>query len=221
MIPRTKYFIILVVLISIVIGSCKSKPTPTAPVGGSSSDSSSSAEDSSGSALLIYDYSIKQPGAMEILVHVDIPVTIKRDGENPGKYIVTGSKDTTAYFVVYGKGGPKGGCTMNCDFPVAYPVKGNLKMIYEDEGINCQISTQFIGDFKLDQVKRYGDCPAAVTDVFDCPKLIMALADQHTYVFDKNNLVDIPKSDAGVLRQAEIKNVVLPIGLDDACKWGE
>ncbi len=220
MISRKKLFIILVVFILIAVGSCKSKPTPTAPVGGSSRDSSSSEEDS-GSALLIYDYSIKQTGSMEVMVHVDIPVIIKRDKENPGKYTVTGSKDTTAYFVVYGKGGPKGGCTMNCDFPVTYPIKGNLKIIFEDEGNNCQISTQFIGDFKLDQVKRYGDCPAAVTDTFDCPQFIMALADQYTYVFDKNNLVIKPKSTAGVLRQAEIKNVVLPFDLDDACKWGE
>ena len=221
-----KTFVLMMILVLILVVACDREPSPNRMIDRSSEDTSSGSSDESfptpedtenlGSALLVYSYLIENPN-VEVKINANVPVTIERDPENEGKYIVNGFNSVSATIkTAGGSGGPE--CWVHCDFqPILYAT-GTLT---QDFTKGCSINIKFEPDFSDANPSKYGSCPEVLINNYPCMSVIMSFADEHTYVFTKEVPYDIPDPNPGRDRRAEIKNVNMPGSLMGFCKWGD
>ncbi len=223
-----KYFIIIMVLVLILMGACRSDSAPNSSGDGSSDGSSSESADDLGptttpeqgdvgTAIVVYDYQLED-GLFNAKVKVEIPINILRDPNQPEKHIVEGSKTTTATLQIPGKNAGND-CFVKCEYMMDYDAKGKLTQHFQD---GCKIDLQFSGYIAVGtNPTKSGTCTAAISDPMDCSALIMSFGDSHTYLFTKEKPYDVPPAVPGSTRRADIKNVDLPGSVDEACKWGD
>jgi len=226
MISRKKSLFFIMVVFLLVIAGCDSDSTPGVLTSGSSGDAidesggdSSSGEADLGSAQLVYDYSIEDPRA-KVNVQAVIPVTIERDPDNPGKYLVNGFNQITVTQQIRGGSSAVGYCWLKCEYPVVYYATGNLTQDYE---VGCKISQTFSGEFDTENINKTSDCPVELVSPIDCVGFIVSFADDHTYQFTKEKPYDSPppSPNDSRTRRAEIKNVKMPQSLLFTCEWGK
>jgi hypothetical protein len=223
-----KFLIIIMVLVIVLVGACDSDSTPNISIDssedGSANDGAEAfptpeeSDGALGSATITYGYLAEDPN-FDLKLTASIPVTIERDPNNPGKYLVTGFNNATAY--LKNAGIDKGvQCWMRCDYqPISYAI-GTLTQNYTE---GCIIKVKFSGDFLLSTPSKSGNCSEPVYGLFKCEPLIGSFLDEHEYTFTKEVPNDIPKeSDNRKNREAKITNVNMSsLSIDEFCKWGE
>jgi hypothetical protein len=147
---------------------------------------------------------------------IDMPFAVNfAETDQGGFFDVQGINEDWVTFTMAAGGGPTGRCEFTCQVYLRWVATGSITMGEEGE---CQIPMQFTfvpqGDFILD-----GDCPQEAMDVIDCNMLALVMADPTTYEFLATDTELYVPSEAGVKREAEIKNLIFPEDMRGTCTW--
>lgn len=166
-----------------------------------------------GSADVYYHYHIENP---DLKFKIDMPFAINFAETDRGAYFdAQGINEDWVTFTMAASGGPTGRCTFTCQVYLRWVATGSIEL-GEDGG--CEIPLQFTfvpqGDFILD-----GDCPQEALDIIDCNMMTPILSDPTLYTFLGTDTELYVPSEAGVKREAEIKNLVFPEAMKGTCTW--
>ena len=166
-----------------------------------------------GNADVYYHYHNISPN---LKFKIDMPFNINfAETDQGGSFDVQGINEDWVTFTMAAAGGPTGTCEFTCQVYLKWVATGKVTLGTEGE---CQIPMQFTfvpqGDFILD-----GNCPQEALDVIDCNMLTPVLADPTTYEFLATDTELYVPSEAGVKREAEIKNLIFPEGMRGTCTW--
>jgi predicted small secreted protein len=214
MCTHRKKIILSLILVLLLLSGCGPNTT-TSPAGDDIDRQAATSQAGSGTALLSYTYLIEDPPIFKLMVHPNIPLSIE-PGESPGSYDVHGFGQTNATLEIMGGGG-SGTCMLMCDVPVLYIVEGTLEL--DEVNNDCNIPLTFSRKFDHEETIITGDCPTVIMENFECSILFETLIDPNTYTFTKEfRELDMPAA-AGVTLRAEIKNVIMPPGVEGICNW--
>ena len=214
MCTHRKKIILSLILVLLLLSGCGPNTT-TSPAGDDIDRQAATSQAGSGTALLSYTYLIEDPPIFKLMVHPNIPLSIE-PGENPGSYDVHGFGQTNATLEIMGGGG-SGTCMLMCDVPVLYIVDGTLEL--DEVNNDCNIPLTFSRKFDHEETIITGDCPTVIMENFECSILFETLIDPNTYIFTKEfRELDMPAA-AGVTLRGEIKNVIMPPGVEGICNW--
>jgi len=166
-----------------------------------------------GYADVYYHYHIQIP---DLKFKIDMPFAIDFAETNQGgSFDAQGINEDWVTFTMAAAGGPTGRCTFTCQVYLRWVASGSIAISEQGE---CEIPMQFSfvpqGDYILD-----GDCPQEGLDQIDCNMITPVLSDPTLYTFLGTDTELYVPSDAGVKREAEIKNLVFPEGMKGTCTW--
>lgn len=212
-----KRTICILLMVILVLVGCKTKPTPSAP-----EDTGDETTGEEGWATLLYEFSDLQENVWALSVRAEVPVIIERGKENPEKFVVHGSRGTTYYTQIQTLNPDYTPCFVNCDFPMDFYFEGELARVFDENNkVNCQFRLKNDYTYDVKDVKRYGNCPFNMVEIFDCAGafLISGGPPTNDWVFDKNNRVITPPMGPGQTLRAEITVTEWPEDMEDVCKW--
>jgi hypothetical protein len=215
MLIRSKALTLIFIMILLITLSACDPATGASPPGDDFENPAATAEAGSGSATISYTYKIEQPPIFKLVVQPEIPLSIE-PGENPGSYDVHGFGQAYANLEMMGGGG-SGTCMLYCEVPVLYLADGSVEL--DEVNNDCKIPIKITRKFDHEQTIVTGDCPTVIMENFECSILFETLVDPNTYTFTKEfRELDMP-ADVGVILRAEIKNVIMPPGVEGICNW--
>ena len=215
---RSRYLVFILLILVLILSACSPADVQEIedildPENAEPSEAQREQMAGEGSADVYYHYHITHP---DINFKIDMPFRINfAETDQPGSFDAQGIYQDLVTFTMAAGGGEIGRCMANCTVNLKFVAEGKIELGEEGE---CQISMNFSfvpqGDFLLD-----GDCPAQLMNVLDCNALSIVLADPGTYTFIPGDTELYLPSGAGVTREAEIKNLVLPAAAKGTCKW--
>jgi len=166
-----------------------------------------------GYADVYYHYHIQIP---DLKFKIDMPFAINFAETDQGAYFdAQGINEDWVTFTMAAAGGPTGRCEFTCQVYLRWVASGSIEL-GEDGG--CEIPLQFTfvpqGDYILD-----GTCPQEALDKIDCNMMTPMLSDPTLYTFLGSDTELYVPSEAGVKREAEIKNLTFPEDMKGTCTW--
>ena len=215
--PRKKTILLILAIGIFILVGCSGESTPTPTPTGLLGLIMETEDPNQGWATILYKWEDNQPPGWKVAVDVEIEVIIERDKNNPGRYVVHGSRGTIYYIQVDGGGGG-GPCVINCDYEAQYYAEGEVVQISDVEGGNCQIPIKL--DPEYGDVKRSGTCMKEAVENYGCAEVFLIFAEEGSnWTFDEDNQVIEKMVSQGQVHRAEIKNVQWPKELEKVCKW--
>ena len=166
-----------------------------------------------GYADVYYHYHVQVP---DLKFKIDMPFAINfAETDQVGSFDAQGIYQDLVTFTMAASGGESGRCEINCTVNLKFVAVGSIELGEEGE---CEIPMNFSyvpqGDYLMDTT-----CPPETHDVVDCNALSMVMMDPTTYTFLGSDTELYVPSEAGVKREAEIKNLTFPEDMKGTCTW--
>lgn len=222
MLNRSNAYIFILILTLITLSACGPDlgvlpPDPDGDDSGEDVEVSGPQETDlaeEGTASVHYHYLMKHPD-VEFKIEPVLPLVID-PGSTPGSFDVTGTGETRVQMrMAGGAGGYR--CNIHCDVILRFEAVGEIQL--DENTGNCIIPMSFHFQPQADEWILETDCPEEAKAVIDCAALSVVMADPSVYIFTKNKRDVTLPSEAGVTLRAEIKNVIMPPGVEGICNW--
>jgi len=224
MLNRSKALILILILALITLSACGPDlgVLPPDPDGDDSGDDggddwegpAATERAEGGTATVHYHYLMKHPD-VEYKIEPVISVMMY-EGTTPGSFDVTGIGQTEVNMrMAGGAGGYR--CNVHCNVILRFEAVGEIQL--DENTGNCIIPMSFRFTPQADEWILETDCPEEARAVINCATLSQVMADPSVYTFTKNNRDVTLPSESEVTLRAEIKDVIMPRGLEGICKW--
>ena len=210
---RSRYFALLVILMSLLLNACG--PDANASPGEDGMEGPAATfEAGAGSATVYYHYKFKTD-LMNFKIEPVIPLVIS-DSETPGSHVVEGIAETWFQIEMMGRGGAAGTCLIQCQMILRFVAEGKIEL---DENGDCKIPMSFHFQPDPNESILTGSCPDPAMDTMSCGALSAVMMDPYIYTFTKGNRNPVQPSDPEITLRAEIRDVNMPPGVDGICNW--
>jgi len=221
MLTRSKSLILLLVMAVLFLSACGPgggvlPPDPDGDDSGEDVDVNSPQESNQpevGSATIYYHYLFKHPYE-EFKVEPIIPVSIE-SGASPGSFTVTGIGGLNVHFRISAQSDHI--CNIHCDVFLRFEAVGEIQL--DENTGKCIIPMSFFFVPDTEDWILETDCPDPTGQVMDCAALSVLMADPSVYTFKENDRDVTLPSDPQVTLRAEIKELIMPRGVEGICDW--
>ena len=215
---RSRFFVFLLLILIVILSACSPADVQEIedildPENAELSEEQREQMAGEGYADVYYHYHIQIP---DLKFKIDMPFGVNfAETDQGASFDAQGIYQDLVSFTMAASGGESGRCMINCTVNLKFVASGSIEM--DDKG-NCEIPMNFSfvpqGDYIMDTT-----CPPVMHDVFDCNAFTLVLMDPGTYTFIPGDTELYMPSGAGVTREAEIKNLVLPAAAKGTCSW--
>jgi hypothetical protein len=165
-----------------------------------------------GQGMVYYHYQMADPN-LDFNIETEMPVTFIEN--TAGSWLAEAIGETEVTFEMMAAGGESGLCQVKCNVVLRFVGQGPVELIAENQ---CQIPMSFQFVAQEDWILET-NCPEEAQAVINCADMSLVMADPGVYTFTKSNPDPTLQKSSTVTQEAQIRNLVMPIGIGELCEW--